>query len=61
VIKPLAAGGGRTNAVVLKTTGVVDLNASIDYNFIDYWDVPDNELAYNIPAAGSAAVVNPAN
>ena len=61
VIKSLASGGGRTNAVVLKTTGVVDLNASIDYNFIDYWDVPDNELAYNPPAAGSAAVVNPAN
>ena len=61
VIKSLASGGGRTNAVVLKTTGFVDLNASIDYNFIDYWDVPDNELAYNPPAAGSAAVVNPAN
>ena len=61
VIKSLASGGGRTNAVVLKTTGVVDLNASIDYNFIDYWDVPDNELAYNPPAAGSTAVVNPAN
>ncbi len=61
IIKPLSAGGGRTNAVVLKTTGEVDTNASINYNFIDYWDVPDNELAYNPPAAGSAPVVNPNN
>lgn len=61
VIKSLASGGGRKNAVVLKTTGAVDINASIDYNFIDYWNVPDNEPAYNPPAAGSAPVVNPNN
>jgi starch-binding outer membrane protein, SusD/RagB family len=52
-------GLGRTNAVVIDKTGKVNTKATIKYNYLDYWDVPDNELAYNQPAAGSAAVVNP--
>jgi hypothetical protein len=59
VIDPLAQGGGRTGAVVLTTTGVVNTNAKVDYNFLDYWDVPDNELAYNPAGDGSAPVKNP--
>jgi len=59
VIDPIASGGGRFGAVVLSAAGVVSTNATIEYNFLDYWDVPDNELAYNPPAAGSAPVVNP--
>ncbi len=59
VIDPIASGGGRTGAVVLSGTGVVSTNATIEYNFLDYWDVPDNELAYDPPAAGSAPVKNP--
>lgn len=61
IIKSIAQGGGRNGAVVLKTTGVISNNSIIDYNFIDYYDVPDNELAYNPAAAGSAPVVNPNN
>ncbi len=49
----------RTGCVVLSATGAVSTNATINYGFLDYWDVPDNELAYNPPAAGSAAVKNP--
>jgi starch-binding outer membrane protein, SusD/RagB family len=52
-------GPGRTNAVVVDKTGKVNTKATIKYNYLDYWDVPDNELAYNPAAAGSAAVVNP--
>jgi starch-binding outer membrane protein, SusD/RagB family len=59
VIDAIAQGGGRTGCVALKNTGVVSTNATIEYNYLDYWDVPGNELAYNPPAAGSAPVVNP--
>lgn len=56
----IAAGGtGRTNAVVISSTGVVNTKATINYNFLDYWDVPDDELALNPPADGSAPVQNP--
>ncbi|MEJ7645205.1 MAG: RagB/SusD family nutrient uptake outer membrane protein [Chryseolinea sp.] len=60
VINPIADGGGRTGAVVVNNTGIVSTNATINYNFIDYWDVPDNEIVYNPPAEGSAEVNNPA-
>jgi hypothetical protein len=59
VINPVSAGGGRAGAVVVTGTGAVNANAFIEYNFLDYWDVPDNELVYNPPAAGSAPVKNP--
>jgi len=49
----------RTGAVVLSSSGAVNTNATINYGYLDYWDVPDNELAYNPAAAGSAPVVNP--
>jgi hypothetical protein len=44
---------------LVDNNGVLNTNATIDYNYLDYWDVPDNELAYNPPNAGSFAVVNP--
>jgi hypothetical protein len=50
---------GRTGAVALSRTGVVFTNATITYNYLDYWDVPDNEIVYNPPAAGSAPTTNP--
>lgn len=59
VIDPIASGGGRTGCVALKNTGVVSTNATIEYNYLDYWDVPGNELTYNPPSASSAPVVNP--
>jgi starch-binding outer membrane protein, SusD/RagB family len=56
----IAGGGtGRTNAVVVSTAGVVNTKATINYNFLDYWDVPDDELALNPPVDGSATVQNP--
>jgi hypothetical protein len=59
IINPLAQGGGRKGAVVISGSGVVNTNATIEYNYLDYWDVPDNELAYNPPGDGSAPVKNP--
>jgi hypothetical protein len=58
-IFPIAQGGGRTGAVVVKGDATVDNNATIEYNFLDYWDVPDNELVYNPAASGSAPTKNP--
>ena len=55
----IAPDKARTGCVVLSATGVVSTNATIKYGYLDYWDVPDNELAYNPAATGSAAVVNP--
>ncbi|MBO9202498.1 MULTISPECIES: RagB/SusD family nutrient uptake outer membrane protein [Niastella] len=55
----ISAGGGRTNTVVVSSTGVVNTKATINYNFLDYWDVPDDELSLNPPVTGSAPVQNP--
>lgn len=59
ISEPASGGGGRTGCVVIATNGTVYTNATIEYGYLDYWDVPDNELAYNPPAGGSAAVKNP--
>jgi hypothetical protein len=49
----------RTGCVLISASGGLNTNATINYGFLDYWDVPDNELAYNPPSAGSTAVKNP--
>jgi hypothetical protein len=59
VINDISQGGGRTNAVVINQAGQLSTNATINYNFLDYWDVPDNELVYNPALPGSAATRNP--
>jgi hypothetical protein len=57
-LDPVSQGGGRKNAVVVRSATVVDDNATINYNFLDYWDVPDDEIALN-PNTGSAVTKNP--
>jgi starch-binding outer membrane protein, SusD/RagB family len=55
-------GQSRTGCKVITQSGanvVINVNATIKYNYLDYWDVPDNELAYNKPAAGSDPTKNP--
>ena len=59
VIDNVSAGGGRTGAIVLDKFSVLNTNATINYNYLDYWDVPDNELVFNTPSASSAPVKNP--
>ncbi|QHT69970.1 RagB/SusD family nutrient uptake outer membrane protein [Rhodocytophaga rosea] len=59
VIDDISQGGGRTNAIVISQTGQLNTNATINYNFLDYWDVPDNELVYNPAQPGSAPTRNP--
>jgi starch-binding outer membrane protein, SusD/RagB family len=50
---------GRTNAVVIDKGAVLNTKATINYNYLDYYDVPDNELAYNKADAASAPTKNP--
>ena len=52
-------GCQRTGVVVLGPGGVVNNNATIVYNYMDYFDVPNNEIDFNGPGQGSAAVVFP--
>jgi hypothetical protein len=59
VLDDISKGGGRTNAVVIDKDGQLNTKATINYNFMDYWDVPDNELVYNPPAGSSAPIRNP--
>lgn len=55
----IAPDKSRTGCNHISAAGTLSTNATIVYGFLDYWDVPDNELAYNPAAAGSAAVINP--
>jgi hypothetical protein len=59
VVDDISKGGGRTGCVVLSSTGVLNTNATINYNFLDYWDVPADEYVLNPPAQGSAPIKNP--
>ena len=54
----VANGGGRYGATLIYRQTVYT-NATINYNFMDYWDVPGDELEKNPAATGSAAVKNP--
>lgn len=59
IIYDVSKGGGRAGCVVVTPAGVVNTNATINYDFLDYWDVPADEFVLNPPAAGSAAIKNP--
>lgn len=60
-------GKGRNGAIVLVPNSVLKITPAggftplacwIDYNYLDYWDVPVSEFSYNEPAAGSPAIAN---
>ena len=53
----IANGGGRYGATIL-FKGNIYTNATIDYNFMDYWDVPADETEKNPPSSDSAPVKN---
>ncbi len=50
---------GRTGCVVVDFDGTVSTNATIQYGYLDYWDVPVFEFFYNPASADSAPIVNP--
>ncbi|MEX6689265.1 hypothetical protein QTN47_17280 [Danxiaibacter flavus] len=59
VIYDVSKGGGRRGCVVLTPQNELNTNATINYNFLDYWDVPADESDINIPSSGSAPIKNP--
>ncbi len=61
-IYDVTKGGGRKGCIIQDATTQTTLtNCTINYNFIDFWDVPDNELSINKASAGSAPTTNPNN
>jgi hypothetical protein len=56
---PVSAGGGRRGAYVLSAAGVLNTNATIDYSYMSYWDVPKNELDFNPNQTSATVVRNP--
>jgi starch-binding outer membrane protein, SusD/RagB family len=63
ITAPASAGGGRTGNVlvpgsVISQSAATLLPCFIEYNFTDYWDVPQNELDFNPAGAGSAPITN---
>ena len=65
VTTSVANGGGRAGANILVPAGALTGSTSativsclVDYNYVDYWDVPQNELDFNVAAAGSAPIKN---
>lgn len=59
----VSKGGGRIGNIVvpgslINQTAAKVLPCLINYDFVDYWDVPQNELDFNPAAAGSAPIKN---
>jgi len=52
-------GGGRYGNTFVTVAGTVFTKTTINYNFLDFWDVPADESQLNPPGSGSAATVNP--
>jgi hypothetical protein len=53
----IANGGGRYGCTLIYKK-IVYNNATIDYNFMDYWDVPGDEIEKNAPSSDSAPIKN---
>ncbi|MBD0295752.1 MAG: RagB/SusD family nutrient uptake outer membrane protein, partial [Flavisolibacter sp.] len=63
IIQPKAQGGGRAGGIVLIPGNLLGTNSAfeavpcfLDYSYMEYWDVPQNELDFNAPAPGAAPV-----
>jgi len=66
VTEPASQGGGRANAIVMVTGDLLvpaqanpaPVPCFMDYRYLDYWDVPQNEIDFNEPGSGSVPVKN---
>jgi starch-binding outer membrane protein, SusD/RagB family len=67
VIAPLSSGGGRSDAMIVIPSNIYDPEGdgapdaypcTIDYNYMEYWDVPADEVDFNEPLAGSVTLHN---
>ena len=58
-IYDISAGGGQYGQMLYNANGTWDTNVTINYNFMDYWDLPADETVLNKPGTGSAPILNP--
>ncbi|MGB5941409.1 MAG: RagB/SusD family nutrient uptake outer membrane protein [Leeuwenhoekiella sp.] len=49
----------QTGLVVLDGSGNLNTDATFNYNYLDYWSVPDQELVFNEPSENSVTVISP--
>lgn len=61
ITEPAAQGGGRIGWVIIPGSllgggSAKAIPCKMDYNYMDYFDVPQNELDFNEPAPGSVPV-----
>ncbi|HTJ53391.1 MAG TPA: RagB/SusD family nutrient uptake outer membrane protein [Cyclobacteriaceae bacterium] len=63
VIDDKSKGGGRDNAVILSFDSnsklLVNTSAFINYNYLSYFDVPQNEIEFNTPTSSSVSTKGP--
>jgi starch-binding outer membrane protein, SusD/RagB family len=50
--------GGGVYGQFVRNGGTNYTNASLDYDFLDFWDIPADEIVLNPPSAASVAVTN---
>ena len=55
----ISNGGGSYGNKLFAVNGTMNTNVTISYNFMDYWDVPADEITLNPPGKGTAPVTNP--
>lgn len=66
ITRPASQGGGRANAIVIipgellspPQTGSIPTPCFMEYNYMDYWDVPQNEIDFNTPGNVSIPLKN---
>jgi hypothetical protein len=55
----IGSGGGQYGQMLYNADGTWDTNVTINYNFMDYWDIPADETQLNPPKTGSSPILNP--
>lgn len=58
-IYDIGSGGGQYGQMLYNADGSWDTNVTINFNFMDYWDIPADETVLNSPGTGSAPITNP--
>jgi hypothetical protein len=58
-IYDISNGGGQFGQLLYNADGTWDTNVTVNYNFMDYWDIPADETQLNPPAAGTSPILNP--
>jgi hypothetical protein len=58
-IYDISNGGGQYGQMLYNADGSWETNMTVDYNFMDYWDIPADETQLNPPGAGSSPIKNP--